>query len=366
MRPQFKTQGQFRVERKKSKSIQQSFQDFDQTSVFDTTEPSQGNVLATVVSTGDPVIMRVRSDAFGDCAQEIEVNFRSEEAARKSTPAADVYSSFAVKPSCHGEVPKISDSLKPGDLVELQGMIVDQMNSNITFPWSSRPVCSATEARSTLSLPEAVCSILYATNAKDEAKKDFRIVIATPAEAEQVTDVLGDLPRLKEFLGFKTGAVNGFIIRGTRRPNGRELHGAVCYRSLQDDEKGLSDEAVILNFLRTRSQVFAPYMSAENPWEIIPLHMVNIASSENHRLVSLAKRYSFMAQPDGSSQDLEFSHANVVLDYKNGSHRPVCIYFNLCRQKPIRLETGLPTRARPRRIKTNEETTDSKVTRLFS
>ncbi|ANT63071.1 hypothetical protein AYJ57_21610 (plasmid) [Salipiger sp. CCB-MM3] len=365
MRPQFKSQGQFSVVRKKTKSVQQGFQEFDQKSVFDTTEPSQGNVLASVISTGDVPVMKVRSDAFGAGSKEVTVRFRSEEAAKKSAPAEDVYSSFAIKPACHGEVPRIADSLQPGDLVELQGVIVDQFEQSEVFPWNAKTVVPAAETRTTVAMSEALCSILHSVNPKDDAKKDFRIVIASPAEAQEVTDVLGDLTRLKEYLGFKHGAVNGFVIRGTHRAGGRELKGAACYRTLQDDERGLSDEAVILNFLKTKSHVFAPYMSAKNPWEIIPLHVVNVLNSASHRLESLTKRYSFMAQIDGSHQEMEFGHANVVLDFRSGSQRPVCRHFNLCRQKPIRIDTGLPTRARPRKLKTNEESESSKITKLF-
>ncbi|EPX83990.1 hypothetical protein Salmuc_01765 [Salipiger mucosus DSM 16094] len=293
------------------------------------------------------------------------MQFRSEEAARKDAPAEDVYSKFAVKPACHGDVPRLADKMSIGDLVELQAVLVDASDPTTIYPWSYRHIASARETSSFLCMPEVLCSILYAPNRKDEAKKDFRIAIASPAEAETVTDVLGDLSRLKKFLGYKYGPLNGFVVRGKRGPGKKSLHGAACYRSLQDDEAGLSDEAVILNFLKRKSQVFAPYMSEDNPWEVIPLHIVNMATSGAHRLESVLKRHRFMTQQDGSHAEMEFAHANVVLDYARNAERPTCKYFSICRSKPIRIETGLPTRARPKKIKSTEDATVIKASHLF-
>ncbi|MHA6346950.1 hypothetical protein [Roseivivax sp. CAU 1761] len=366
MRSQFKTTGQFTVQRKRGKSIQEGFQSFDQNSVFDTTEPTQAHLLAHVVRGGDEPVVRIRSDAFGNSSGEHVVKFRSEEAAKKTKVDENVYSSFAIKPARHGEVPKLGDQLNPGDLIELQAVLVDPLGTDTLYPWTFRAIAPFEKTPSLLPLPEVLCTVLHSTSKKDETKKDYRIAIASPAEAEEITDVLADLARLKKFLGYKMGPCNGFIIRGPHASGKKKLHGAACYRTLQDDENRLTDEAVILNLLKMKSQVFAPYMSADNPWEIIPLHIVNVSTSEGHRMVSLAKRYSYMAQQDGAPQGPEFGHANVVLDYSRNYERPICTHFNVCRQKPIRIETGLPTRARPKKIKTTEEAMQSKATALFS
>lgn len=364
MKTQFKSTGQFTVQRKRRRSIQEGYQSFDQSSVFDATEATQANMIATVVKGGDQPVVRIRSDALGPSSEEVTVQFRIEEAAKRDT-TEDVYSSFAVKPARLGEVPKLGDALDVGDLVELQAVLVDPTDPKKIYPWTVKKLASSNQTASLLPMSEALCSIIYSTNRKDETKKDYRIAIASPAEAEQITDVLGDLARLKRFLGYKTGPLNGFVIRGVKSRGKKTFQGAVCYRTLQDDLDGDTDEAVILNFLKKKSQVFAPYMSAENPWEVVPLHIVNMIPSESHRMGSLSKRYSFMSQQDGSLLDMEFGHANVVLDFSRNAERPTCRHFGMCRQKPIRIETGLPTRARPKKIKTTEEQFKLKASAVF-
>ncbi len=341
------------VQVKKRKSIQGGFQTFDQKSIFSNTEESNGNLLAIVKRNDPEIIVQVVSDATRHIKEDWPIVLRNRMAGQTKDPNPNLFNSpfrktlSTVKTSDEGE------GLQIGDVIELEGAMLDNAEQAL-YPWNYKRICNLGCPSKTLLMPEALATIIE-SRSKESGTAEYRIGVAARGEAQPIHKLLDSIDEMRAFLGNKEPMVNGFVLRGTAKEGDKSKQGLTCFRTKADDEVGMSDDQVILNFINQKANQVINKISEENPWEVIPLYILRPSAIVKHRLEGIAKRLPKLATPEASPYEASFAHCNLVLDFSARPDDPTAIYFNVSRSKPLILEAGIPERATERKLKTFQE-----------
>lgn len=331
------------------KKLQDKYQKFDPTSIFDDVEETAGNFLGQVVEVGENPKVRLYSHAFGNERRDVSIKFR-----KKSGSAGDSHEaqrSF-FKPGARNEPRQETppeQRLKTGDIVEMQSCYI-QDSGKLLCPWNFHKVADKSSALDNLLLPEIPSCLISRAKIDEPTKREYQVISAARGEAKQITGFLDNLSFLKQHLDYQIPMVNGFILRGPIKPGQKVWQGLTCVKTLADIEEGRTSEQVIFNFLKNKGHGIVDRISEDSPWEVIPLYVGRPSASVRERLDQSFHHKHFMSFGLLASTELKFVHCNIVIS-PTQEGAPVVKHFNLCRAKPLQLDASVPNRAIEKKIK---------------
>lgn len=343
----------------RKKGTAPNHQTWDQTKVFMQREDSPANILARVKTGGAEPVVEVVSDAFRDGPVRLKVEFRntptSEIQGRMSLASSGFKSRFKRHLSDLKTQPeqKKAPELNVGDVVELQACLIDDDRTTL-YPHRHRVIADAGRAQGVLMMPEVLGSLVASHLGEDRRPDqvyDYSVAVAAKGEARKITDVLSEARALTEYLNPTEMLLRGFLLRGKETPDAEVQIGVACMRTRKDDLNQTRASEVMMNFMKSRSHLFLTAMSEDNPWEVIPLYGFEGAPLIQDRLEMLANKAPFLVNREGALGGMNFAHMNLVLDISKTNRRPRLIHTNLCRSKPLVLDTSVPDRARERTFK---------------
>lgn len=345
------------VVQKSRKSGVSNHQVWDQSKIWNQQEESPANLLVRVKKGGTEPVVEVVSSAFKNEPVHLKVEFRQARAlGREKLVPTGFKSRFKRHLSdlnTQPETPKIPELIE-GEVVELQTCLIDEDRTTL-YPARHQVIANAARSRSVLLMHEVLGSLVASHCGEDrnpEHVYDYSLAFAAKGETRQITDILGEASALTEYLDPSQSIRRGFLLRGKAHAGAEVQTGVACLRTRKDDQHKARANEVMMQFMKLRSHIFLKAMSLENPWEVIPLYSAEGAKATQEALERLANKAPYLVSPEAALGNMHFAHMNIVLDIGALGGRPKVIHANLCRSKPLVLDTSLPDKARERTFKT--------------
>jgi hypothetical protein len=348
------------VVQKSRKAGAGTHQVWDQSKVWNQLDESSANLVVRVKRGGEAPIVEVVSGAFKNGPALLKVEFRQVRPQGDGGRGKLVHSAFKSRFKRHisdlktnTETPKAPE-LVEGEVVELQACLIDEARTTL-YPYRHHVIANADRARSVLLMHEVLGSLIASHRSDDrhpEHVYDYSVAVAAKGEARQITDILAEASSLTEYLDPSQSIRRGFLLRGKETPDAGVQIGVACLRTSKDDQQGARANEVMMQFMKQRSHLFLKAMNPDNPWEVMPIYSAEGAKATQEKLDTLANKAPYLVSQEGVLGNMNFAHMNIVLDIGSLEGRPKVIHANLCRSRPLVLDTSLPDKARERSLKT--------------
>jgi hypothetical protein len=328
---------------------------FDQKKTFNSIEKAPANILARVISDDGQLIAHVMTNSFRCSSTIFKIRMKYDNAQSRQLSGSKLkidhlitakdsktLATLGVKP------PAATAQHNPGDIVELQGSVLGEDDGELIVA-KIVPLATSERAQGLLAMPETLTGIIQINKELPDDPTRHMIAVAARGSAETITDPIAQMPLLESLVDKECGS-DGFIIRGKARNSDDPAVGFTCLRTPRTLSKHSSPREILMDFLRLKGSQFMSEITPDNPWEVIPVSLFEVAPIMRDKVELIAKKSPQILSIDGQHYGMNFVHMNLMAKFFRGPVFARVTYVNLCRSKPLVLDTSIPDAATIRSI----------------
>jgi hypothetical protein len=328
---------------------------FDQTKTFNTIAKAPANILARVTSHGSDLIAHVMTNSFRSDTTHFKIKMKNDYTHNRQRMDAKLNIDHLISEKQNKTLstlgikhPSSKVDHKPGDIVELQSCVLSDTKGELIVS-KIVPLATAERAQSVLAMPEALSSILQIAPDNSEDPDKYMIAVAARSNATKIVDPITQMHVLGDLIDHDGGS-DGFLIRGKKSRFDSKSVGFTCLRSPRSLQKHPSSREILLDFIKYKGSHFMSAISEDNPWEVLPVSLFNVAPVMREKVEMIARKLPEIVAIDGVHSKMSFVHMNFVARFYRDRDFARIAYIGLCRSKPLVIDTSIPDAATIRSI----------------